>query len=187
MNKLTYEAMPEQITVRETRVAGRILVSTLIDARRITPDDLDALYCQRWQIEVALRSIKAEMGMDILRSKTAAMVDKEIAVYLLAYNLVHGLMARAASAVDVIACALSFKGATQLLLAFQKHLRWAGRRRTNVMTAHLLGAIGRMLLPVRSGRVEPHAIKRRPKPHALLTGPRHVARSRILQQRAAAA
>jgi hypothetical protein len=32
----------------------------------------------------------------------------------------------------------------------------------------------------RPGRVEPRAIKRRPKPHDLLKEPRHVARKRLL-------
>ena len=146
-----------------------------------------ALYSQRWQVEVDLRSIKAVMGMDILRAKTALMVDKEIAAHLLAYNLVRGLMARSASAVQVMARALSFKGTLQLLLAFQQHIRWAGKKTLDIMSAHLLGAIGRMVLPIRPGRVEPHAIKRRPKPHALLTVPRHIARQHILRQRAAAA
>lgn len=187
MDKETYEHMPEQITVRETRVAGRILVSTLVNAASVTPRDLDALYSQRWQVEVDLRSIKAVMGMDILRAKTAVMVDKEIAAHVLAYNLVRGLMARSASAIQVTVRALSFKGTLQLLLAFQQHVRWAGRKSLDIMIAHLLGAIAQMVLPVRPGRVEPRAIKRRPKPHKLLTVPRHIARANILRQRHARA
>ncbi len=58
------------------------------------------------------------MGMDILLAKSPAMIDKEIAVHLLAYNLVRGIMARAAAGADVIARTLSFKGTPQLLLAF---------------------------------------------------------------------
>lgn len=185
MDEATYARMPERLALRETEVAGRILVSTLTDARAVTPFDLDALYCRRWQVEVDLRSIKAVMGMDILRAKSPAMIDKEMAVYLLAYNLLRGLMARAAAATAVIARALSFKGALQLLLAFQQHLRWAGKISVDTMMAHLLGAISHMVLPIRPGRVEPHAIKRRPKPHKLLTVPRHVAREQIRQKRAA--
>lgn len=185
MDELTYAHMPEQLTLRETEVAGRILVTTLTDARAVTPLDLDALYCRRWQVEVDLRSIKAVMGMDILRAKSPAMIDKEMAVYLLAYNLLRGLMARAAAATAVIARALSFKGALQLLLAFQQHVRWAGKISVDTMIAHLLGAISRMVLPIRPGRVEPHAIKRRPKPHKLLTVPRHIAREQIRQNRVA--
>lgn len=185
MDEATYARIPQQLTLRETEVAGRILVTTLTDARAVTPLDLDALYCRRWQVEVDLRSIKAVMGMDILRAKSPAMIDKEMAVYLLAYNLLRGLMARAAAATVVIARALSFKGALQLLLAFQQHLRWAGKISVDTMIAHLLGAISRMVLPIRPGRIEPHAIKRRPKPHKLLTVPRHIAREQIRQKRAA--
>ena len=136
-------------------------------------------------MEVNLRLIKDVLGMDILRAKSPAMIDKEIAAHLLAYNLVHGLMARAAAAQQVIARALSFKGSLQLLLAFQQQLRWIGRKSAALMGAHLLGAIGLMVLPIRPGRVEPHAIKRRPKNHALLTVPRHIARERIMQMRTA--
>ncbi|MFN0038648.1 MAG: IS4 family transposase [Burkholderiales bacterium] len=185
MDQATYARMPQELTVRQTEVAGRILVTTLTDARSVAPLDLDALYRQRWQVEVDLRSIKAVMGMDILRAKSPAMIDKEIAVHLLAYNLVRGLMARAAAGAEVIARALSFKGALQLLLAFQQHLRWAGRKSVDIMNAHLLGAISAMTLPIRPGRIEPHAIKRRPKNHALLTVPRHVARAAIIRARKA--
>jgi hypothetical protein len=132
-------------------------------------------------VEVDLRSIKAVLGMDILRAKSPAMIAKEIAAHLLAYNLVCGLMARAAADRQVIARSISFKGSLQLLLAFQQQLRWSGRKSMAVMGAHLLGAIGLMTLPIRPGRVEPHAIKRRPKGHALLTIPRHIARERIMQ------
>lgn len=108
MDPETYARMSERLTVRQTEVAGRMLVTTLVDARAVTPLDLDALYRQRWQVEVDLRSIKAVMGMDILRAKSPAMIDKEIAVHLLAYNLVRALMARAAAGVEVIARTLSF-------------------------------------------------------------------------------
>lgn len=185
MDTETYERMPEQLTLRQTEIAGRILVTTLTDAKSVTPGDLDALYQRRWQVEVDLRSIKTVLGMDILRAKSPAMIDKEIAAHLLAYNLVCGLMARAAAGRQVLARAISFKGTLQLLLAFQQQLRWSGRKTLSVMGAHLLGAIGLMTLPIRPGRIEPRAIKRRPKGHALLTVPRHVARQQIMQARAA--
>lgn len=183
MDAETYARMPVRLALRQVEVAGRVLVTTLTDARAVTSLEVDALYRQRWQVEVDLRSIKAVMGMDILRAKSPAMIDKEIAVHLLAYNLVRGLMARAAVGAQVIARALSFKGALQLLLAFQQHLRMAAGKSAAIMTAHLIGAIGLMKLPIRPGRVEPRAIKRRPKNHALLTVPRQTARANILRSR----
>ena len=185
MDQATYACMPPRLTLRQTEVAGRVLVTTLTDAHSVTPLDLDALYRQRWQVEVDLRSIKAVMGMDILRAKSPRMIDKEIGVHLLAYNLVRGIMARAAAGAQVLARALSFKGALQLLVTFQQHLRGAAGKSVDSMRAHLLGAISALTLPIRPGRIEPHAIKRRPKNHALLTVPRHVARAAIIRARRA--
>lgn len=183
MDAETYAAMPERLLMRETDIGGRVLVTTLSDAKSVSAKDIDALYGRRWQVEVDLRSIKAEMGMDILRTQSAPMVDKEIAVYLLAYNLVCALMVRAAAGVGVTPRSLSFKGTVQLYLAFVQQLRFAIGASVRIMTAHLLGGIGSLRLPVRPGRVEPHAIRRRPKNHQLLTVPRPVARDNIRQSR----
>src|SRR5664279_3016877 len=137
MDHETYARMPEHLTVRETETAGRILVTTLTDEKSVKVAQIDELYRQRWQVEVDLRSIKAHMGMDILHSKSPAMVNKEIAAYLLAYNLVRALMARAAAGVRVVARSLSFKGTVQLLLAFEQRLRFSAAVAARTMTAHL--------------------------------------------------
>jgi hypothetical protein len=181
MDVETYEPMPEKLAMRETEVGERILVTTLTDAKTVTTQDIDALYGRRWQVEVDLRSIKAEMGMDILRAQTAPMIDKEIAVYVLAYNLICALMVRAAVGTGIGARALSFKGSIQRYLAFEQQLRLAGDTRAKTMTAHLLGGISMLRLPIRPGRIEPRAIKRRPKNHDLLTVPRNAARENIRQ------
>jgi len=179
MDAETYASVPERLSMRETDIGGRILVTTLTDAKTVSAKDIDALYDRRWQVEVDLRSIKAEMGMDILRTQSAPMVDKEIAVYLLAYNLVCALMVRAAVGSGVEPRSLSFKSTVQLYWAFAQQLRFAVGASVRTMTAHLLGGISSLRLPLRPGRVEPHAIKRRPKNHQLLTVPRAVARDNI--------
>ncbi len=175
----TYARMPESLTLRETEIAGRVLVTTLTDPKLVSAAQIDELYNRRWQVEVDLRSIKAHMGMDILRAKSPSMIDKEIAVYLLAYNLVCALMTRAAAGAGITARSLSFKGTVQLFLAFEQQLRFGAGAGVRSMTAHLLGAISMLKLPIRPGRVEPHAIKRRPKNHKLLTIPRDAARAKI--------
>lgn len=187
MTPESYGRMPEHLTLRETEVGGRILVTTLGDAKIVSAAEIDALYRQRWQIEVDLRSIKAHMGMDILRAKSPAMVDKEIAAHLLAYNLVRAMMARAAAGTHILARSLSFKGALQLMLAFEQRLRFSAGTSARIMTAHLLGAISRLQLPIRPGRIEPRAVKRRPKNLPLLTQPRHLARAAIQRSKLAAA
>ena len=82
-----YARYPEFITIREVEVNGRILVTTLLNPMFVS---VGALYKMRWNIEVDFRTIKATLEMDILRCKSQPMVDKEIAVFFMAYNLVAG-------------------------------------------------------------------------------------------------
>ena len=184
MDQQTYATMPEALSVREVRVGGRVLVTTLIDPGLATPAELDWLYQQRWHVELDLRSIKIAIGMDILRCKSPEMIRKEVAVHLLAYTLVRAVMAQAANLGGVLARALSFKAALQLLNAYHQQLRHSAGARACMMISHVLGAMALLRLHLRPGRVEPRAIKRRPKPHRLLTEPRSVARAAIIAHRA---
>jgi Transposase DDE domain len=183
MDKETYATMPQSLEVREVKINARVLVTTLLDPRLAPAAELERLYASRWNIEVDLRSIKVEMGMDILRCKSPEMIRKEVAVHLLAYTLVRALMAQAASLGHVLARALSFKGATKVLNAYHEQLRQSARPRVSVMIAHVLGAVSMLRLLRRPGRVEPRAIKRRPKPHRLLLIPRPLARLQTTAQR----
>lgn len=183
MDADTYDAMPDELVVRQTEVGGRLLVTTLTDAKSIAPAELDRLYRKRWQIEVDFRSIKSEMGMDILRGRSPSMVRKEIAVHLLAYNLIRALMARAAALAHVLPRALSFKATLQLWRSFSQQWRWHPNKASAGLVHDMLRAISAMTIPHRPNRIEPHAIKRRPKNHALLTLPRDQARELILTSR----
>jgi len=183
MDRDTYAAMPEELTVREVRVRGRVLVTTILDAG-IAPAELDWLYQQRWHVELDLRSIKVTIGMDILHCKTPEMVRKEVAVHLLAYTLVRAVMAQAAHVGGVLARALSFKAALQVLNAYHQQLRHSAGARVRMMISHVRGVIASLRLHQRPGRAEPRAVKRRPKPHRLLTEPRSVARAAIIAHRA---
>ncbi len=185
MDEAIYETMPEMLTLREARSGGRTLVTTLLSAQDVGKRELAELYRSRWQIELDLRSIKAVMQMDVLRCKTPSMVEKEIAVHLLAYNLVRAVIAQAACSHNLLPRQLSFKAALQLLNAFEMNLR-----HDHAMTrTQLLAAVGSRRLAHRPHRVEPRAVKRRPKPHPLLTKPRYVVRERLikLQERRVAA
>lgn len=80
--------MPITLRMREVKVKGRVLVTPLHEPGYASAQALDQLYGMRWNIEVDFRSLKATMSMDVLRCKSKEMVDKEIAAYLLACNLV---------------------------------------------------------------------------------------------------
>ena len=183
MSAEAYARYPAFITMREVEVNGRILVTTLRDPIMFPPEVLGALYKMRWNIEVDFRTIKSTLQMDVLRCKSQPMVEKEIAVYFLAYNLVRWAMAKAALLTDVLPRVLSFTGAKRLLMACADQLRRTPGDEIRRLVASVLRSIAALRLPQRPDRVEPRAKKRRPKNLPLLTVPRQVARDAILTQR----
>ena len=183
MSAEEYACYPEFITVREVKVNGRILVTTLLTPTIASAHALGALYKMRWNIEVDFRTIKATLEMDVLRCKSQAMVEKEIAVYFLAYNLVRWAMAKAALLADILPRVLSFTGAKRLLGAFADQLRRTSGDQVRTLIATVTSSIATLRLPHRPDRIEPRAKKRRPKKLPLLTVPRQVARDLIYAQR----
>ena len=61
MDAATYATVPEMLGMREVRVGGWVLVTTLVDAKEVSKLELLELYRARWQIELDLRSIKTVM------------------------------------------------------------------------------------------------------------------------------
>lgn len=177
MSAAQYRAMPQQLTLREVEVDTGILITSLLEPRETSKRDLGELYQKRWHIELDLRCIKTTLGMDVLRCLSAAMVEKELWVYLLAYNLIRLLMAQAAAEHGTTPRALSFKHTVQLWSEFT-----ARALPRNTEPAHSLATLLRLIAQVPVGhrphRSEPRARKRRPKSFPWLKVPRHVARQR---------
>jgi hypothetical protein len=187
MSRAEYEAMPTELTVRLLRVrvqdrTKRVrkleLVTTLRDAVKYSKKAVGTLFHQRWHAELDLRTLKSQMQMEMLRTKTPEMVGKEVAVHLLAYNLIRGLMAEAARAAAVKPRQLSFTGAQHTIRAFEAvHLYNPAQIAADL--PRLLALIGAKRVGDRPDRYEPRAVKRRPKPHPLLTMPRRAAKRLI--------
>lgn len=175
MSREQYRSAPRQIELREVRVGGQILVTTLLDARAVRKPELAALYRRRWHVELDLGCLKSTLGMDILRGRSPAMVEKELWVYLLAYNLIRLLMAQAAAHTGQAPRALSFKHTVQMWGAWRSSGCATGG---TVDPAILFELIATVRVGQRPGRHEPRARKRRPKSYPWLKVPRHVARRR---------
>jgi hypothetical protein len=184
LDRQTYRALPESITVREARVwvaqpgfraRSVVVVTTLLDPRQATKEDLAALYRARWHAELDLRAIKSAMQMRELRCKTPELVRKEVWAHILAYNLIRTVMAQAAARHDIPPRSISFTGAMQTLEAFQPLLEGraardaAGRLR---LCQDLLGAIASHRVANRPDRYEPRLKKRRRNYYDWLTEPR---------------
>ena len=175
MDRAMYEGIPDTLVVREFKAGGKIMVTTLLDPKITHKTQLKTLYKQRWGVELDIRHIKETMGMGILSCKTPAMVLKEIWVYLLAYNLIRLLMAQAAFIADTLPREISFKHCLQLWLI------WSQKTESpdDTQLLELCVLMAQQRVGNRPGRIEPRAVKRRPKPYPLLTRPRHQAKEEI--------
>jgi hypothetical protein len=183
MDHDTYIAMPDFLTLREVRVADWVIVTSLIDAKTVSRMELGALYPQRWQIELDLRSIKSVMQMAVLRCLTPDMVKKEIAVHLLAYNLIRAAMAQTAVLYNTHPRQLSFKAAMQLLRASDIDARRDPGMTTSSRYDLLLCSIASNVLPRRPGRVEPRVKKRRSSNYPLMIKRRQELRKPLIKQK----
>jgi len=52
MDKQEYENFPETLSIRETKVAGKVLVTTFLSPKDAPKSELSKLYQQRWQVEI---------------------------------------------------------------------------------------------------------------------------------------
>ena len=178
MSEEIYDTAPDSITLREFKAGHKIMVTTLSDSRRFAKAELKVLYQSRWQIELDLRQLKDTLGMNILSCKSPGMVHKEIWVYLLAYNLIRLIMAQSALLADLLPRQLSFKHSLQLWL----HVTTYIQPLDDDIVKQLMFLIAQQRVGNRSGRVEPRAVKRRPKAYPLLMQPRSLAREEIRKQ-----
>jgi hypothetical protein len=192
MDEATYATIPETLTVRELkvcvnvpgfRVRELVVVTTLTDAERYSHEELAGLFRLRWHVELDLRSIKTSLRLDDLRGKKPESIRREIWVHWLAYNLIRKVMAQAALSHEKLPRELSFASALAAVTG-----TWALASVADAATLSMHAkAQHRGIAASRAGhrpdRVEPRAIKRRPKPHKLLNRPRAEARAKLVGAR----
>lgn len=183
-SKTQWKALPESLTLRMLEIQidvpgfrseSIVIVTTLSDPAAYPSEELAKLYLRRWSVELFFRDIKITLGMDVLRCRTPEMVRKEIALHAIAYNLVRGLMQKAAALYEVDLARLSFKGSVDTLRQWTdtfnaSHSQPREQRR---LFHQLLQIIAEDTVPYRPERAEPRVRKRRPKNYRLMTRPRH--------------
>lgn len=185
MDQATYDQIPKTLELRMVEVKVHepgfrtdafFVVTTLLDPDAYPQDEIAALYRQRWLAELDIRAIKVSLGMDVLRCKTPAMVRKEVWTCLLAYNLIRKTMLQAADEADLSPRELSFTTALQTIAASWGQLPVLDDETVARLIASQLASLTEQRVGHRPNRVEPRAVKRRPKPHRLLTMTRQKAR-----------
>jgi len=179
MSKEEYSKYPKNITVRETKTVSQcpgfrtktqVIVTTLVDEKKVTLHDLSELYSFRWFVELSLRSVKEVMRMGVLRGKTPEMVRKEIWAHVLAYNLVRKVMLQAAVLYQRNPREMSFKLTLQMMSAF----RQAGilHEKDRDFYAGFLMAIAAKKTGQQKRQGQPRVVKRRPKAFPRMQKPR---------------
>jgi hypothetical protein len=156
-----WQALPDSITYRiiRYRVSGRnkeiTIITTLLDRQLYPAECIAELYGLRWDVELDICSMKSTMGMCDLRCQTPENLDREIAVGVLAYNLVRLLMNDAAAVLEVHPREISFSHARDAWRSFGDELETSRDLMWIILSA------SSRLVRDRPGRQEPRAIKRR--------------------------
>jgi hypothetical protein len=160
------------------------LFTTLTDQTLYPLVEVVQLYARRWEVELDLRYVKTTLDMDALTGKSVDMVRKELWAGWLTYNLVRGLMGRAAQRAGISPWTLSFarcwRRIVDTLRALPPHLT---RETVAVILNRLLRRLGQCRLPKRPKfRIEPRAVWGRPRPYPQIKGSRAEARQAVLTQ-----
>lgn len=174
------DAMPASIELRLIRFhyenragkkAGLIVVTTLLDSKQYTGEELADLYARRWEIELKLRDLKTTLGMERFDVRSPDMARKTLWMSVIAYNLIRSLMQKAASEAGEPVWHISFKGVLDLIVSSHESLRCcAGKpRKRQTAISQIVSICATKLIDIRPFRREPRAVKRRPKPYQLLT------------------
>jgi hypothetical protein len=145
------------IVQRGFRTRQVTIATTLFDCDSWPDARIAELYGHRWRVESCFDHLKTTMRMNVLKCQSVEGVMKELAAYLLAYNLVRLAMLRAATR----------QGQSVWRISFVDACRW--------LAARMLGLAGVQRLienPRRPGRCQPRVIRRRMKEYDLMNKPR---------------
>ena len=145
-------------------------VTSLLDNMEYTKEDIGALFRQRWQAELHLRSLKTVMQMEHLRCKKPHRVRNEVRAHMIAYNLIRQVISEAASDAGVQPWQISFKATMTTLMEMLPLLGMI--RDPHDLCRVLLTCCQQHHVGDRPGRYEPRVVKRRPKPYKLMQKPR---------------
>ncbi|MES2307797.1 MAG: transposase [Verrucomicrobiota bacterium] len=101
----TFQSYPDQLPVRIIQFKVQVkgfrtskitLMTTLLDPELYPTQKIIDLFRKRWEIETGFRYLKTTMKMEVLRCLSPEMIQKEILMHFIAYNLIRKLMLHAA-------------------------------------------------------------------------------------------
>jgi hypothetical protein len=182
-------ALPAALTLRAVkgarfqkgfRVRQVTVITTLLDREKYPAQEILDAYLRRWRLEMCLDDLKTTLRMESLRSRSPEMAHKELALRLIAHNLVRCTMAQAARTHGVPLDRVSFKGSLDAVRQFSHAMAQAkAKKKRERLWAQLLRSLAADLVPQRPGRREPRAVKRKKNRYPRLVGPRRQFRDHL--------
>jgi hypothetical protein len=119
------------------------------------------LYSQRERIENDIRTIKHTLSMERFFSKTPEMINYELVLGLLAYNLVRAIIVKSATELKINPRLVSFKRTTAFINIFGNKIRDAkNKNEIKEIKRRFLLSIMQTKLPNRKKRFEPRKVAR---------------------------
>jgi hypothetical protein len=188
------KCLPKVIEVRRvdfvTQVKGfrakHIYVYTsLMDIKKYPPREIAQAYARRWDLEVDFRSLKTHMGMERLRCQTPGMIEKELWVHFLAYNLLRTIMLESALRRNLQPREVSFKEVLQFFSNFRQQLS-TNQDTWSTKYECLLQCLTTKVRQ-RPNRIEPRLLRTNSQKYPKMTGTRALSRFGFWKQGASKA
>lgn len=170
-----FATLPQWIELRIVRYTIRrsgyrtkhlAIATTLMDKQLWTDEKIAELYGHRWSIETCFDHLKTTMKLSVLKCRTVGGIQRELLMYLIAYNLIRLAMLRFAR----------MRGQSVDRVSFIDAMRYLAMRMLG-----LIGVANLRLNPHRPGRRQLRVIRRRIKEYDLLMEPRQAKMAREYQ------
>ena len=165
--------IPKSLNIREIRVSGKTLITTMLCPKKSTAKIIKELYKERWHIEVDFRNIKITLGLTEFKCKSPNMIIKEMWTGFLAYNIIRTLMLESALYTKISPRQISFKNTVQLYLHYIEN--------NTSSSTKLLKLIAQKNIGNRAGRIEPRLIKKRSNAYRLMMKSRILSREDVIK------
>lgn len=161
-SKEEHAKWPGHILLRETHIkvqkpGGKTvdlkLISSFTDVSKVTKEDIAKLASARWNIELDIKILKKELGIEFVPCKTPGLVMKYIWTAIILHNLIRRLMCTAAEAFGKLPRDISYRNTLNFYLQFAGRF-WSEHHRSNLLESISSFAVGKQ-----RGRIEPRAVK----------------------------
>ena len=125
----------------------------LFTTTALPAEEVVALYGRRWRIETDLRSLKQTVRLYRICAHSADMMEKELLVAVMAYNLVRAIMFQAAQRAQIDPRQLSFTYACNIVLdGYPKALAAPSAQQQQQELERIIALVARCRLPKRTKR-----------------------------------